>query len=367
MKRISLVLPAFLIVAGCEQAVEQVEESVTPVQISVVRPDSIAQYLKLTGGIEAMNEAFVHSKISERAEQILVKPGDTVKADQVLAVQSGEILEQSISLAEASLENANTQLSLARQNFDRMQRLFQNNAISRQQYDQSETQYKSAQAMVRQAEAQVAQSREQHRNSIITAPFAGKIAVVLYENGRMIPAGQPVAQIVNDHEMRAKLYVPAIDLPIISTGQKVIARFPAIPDSTFEGSIERINEAIDPARRAVEIDVRIGNERGLLKSGMFGQFLVETEIHDETIVLPDNVVFAETEISLDTRTGGQESVRRTYVYLVRDNRARLREVHTGLYSEGRIEVTAGLSYGDSVIVLGQHILSDDMPVEIVQE
>lgn len=367
MKKISLVFIPFILMAGCEATIEQVDKAPVPVQISSIRPDSISQFLKLTGGIEALDDALVYSKVSETAEYILVKPGDTVRGNQTLAVQTSHILQQGMNLAQASVENAETQYAMARQDYERMQRLFRNNAVSQQQCDQSETQYKAAQAMVKQAEAQLEQAREQYQNSIIKSPFAGTVAMVLYEKGQMVPAGQPVVQIVNDSQMKAKLFVPALDISLIRRGQNVIARFPAIPDTEFAGHIERINGAIDPVNRTMEIEVRIENTHPMLKSGMFGQFLIETQSHSNTIVLPDNVILSDTEVTLNPDTGEQTSVKRYYVYTVEGGAARLRQVEPGLYSEGRMEIVSGLSSSDSVIVMGQNLLKDNTPVTIVHE
>ena len=367
MKKSLIVVFALLLLAGCQSQKEQENKVSVPVRITVTQPDSISKYLKLTGGVEAMNDALVYSKTSEKVDKILVKIGEMVQANQALIVQSNQILGQGVKLAKASVENAKAQHQMVQQDYERIQRLFKSKAISQQQLDQTEAQFKAAEAGLEQAQAQLEQAKEQYQNSTVKAPFAGKVAMIMVENGQMVPAGQPVVKIVNASQMKAKLYVPATDMSFVHEGQKVIARFPAIPDTEFVGYIQRVDEAVDPVKRALEIEVRLVNDHPAIKSGMFGQFLVETQFHPNTIVLPDNAVLTQTEVKTNPKTGEQEAVKRYYAYIVKNGKAQLQEIKLGLYAEGRMEIISGLSVNDSVIVMGQNIVKDGNPVKIVNE
>jgi RND family efflux transporter MFP subunit len=257
---------------GCrkKEVKEKKEETAVPVMVYVAKLDTISQYLKLTGGIEAENEALVYSKTSEKIEKILVNIGDQVKRDQTLIIQSGQILQQGITQAEAALRSAQSQYELVQQEYARTERLFREKIISQQQLDQVKTQFEAAEANVEQAQSRLAQAQEQYETSVIKSPFAGKVAMIFFQAGQTAPAGQPVIKIVHTSAVKAKLYVPETDLAQIAMGQKVIATFPAFPDVEFGGSVERMDEAIDPLKRALEIEVSINNPQPNLKSGQFG-------------------------------------------------------------------------------------------------
>lgn len=349
---------------GCQSENDKEDETTIPVSVFVARPDSISQNLKLTGGIEAVNDAIVYSKISEKIDSILVRSGDKVKADQLLAVQSNQLLFEGVNVAQAALGNARAQYEMMQKNYERMQRLFSEQAISQQRFDQEETQFKLAEAGLEQARAHLGQAREQYENSFVKAPFSGTVAMIFFDEGQTAPAGQPVAKIVDTRQMKAKLYVPEVEVSSISVGQKAIIKFPALPEKQFFGVLYRIDEAIDPVKRALEIEVRITNNGTILKSGMFGQFLVETKHRTNTIVLVDNAIMTQTEVELDPETGEQKSVKRHFVYTIKDGKARMQDVVPGIYYHGKIEVTSGLSFGDSVVVVGQNIIKDGDLVKI---
>ena len=250
---VGLLVFLLVVFAGCHrQAEEQAvkEETAVPVMVHVAKPETISRYLKLTGGIEAENEALVYSKTSETIEKILVKIGDQVKRDQPLVIQSSQILQQGIMQAESALRSTKSQHELVRQEYERTERLFRENIISQQHLEQAKTQFEAAEAGVEQAESRLNQAREQYETSVIKSPFAGKVAMIFFQAGQTAPAGQPVVKIVHTSAVKAKLYVPEIDLAHVAIGQKVIATFPAFPDVEFTGSVDRMDEAIDPLKRA---------------------------------------------------------------------------------------------------------------------
>ncbi len=283
-----------------EQEVQaQKTETTVPVMVYVTKPMTISRHLKLTGGLEAENEAMVLSKSSEKIDKMLVKIGDAVTVDQVLMLQSNQILQQGIAQAEAALRAANAQYDQAQRDYARIQQLYQEKISSKQQFDQAQTLLKATKSSVEQAAASVKLTREQYENSVVKAPIAGTVAMIFYEEGQIVPVGEPVIKITNTNAVKAKLYVPEIDLAAIERGQQVVATFPAFPDLEFVGTITRLDEAVDPQKRALGIEVRIDNSHPLLRSGLFGQFLIETERRENAITLTDTAVMTQTEMRLD--------------------------------------------------------------------
>lgn len=369
--RITLMLVLILLtLTGCRrpqkpeaQAVKT--ETAVPVMVYVTKPTVIGRYLKLTGGIEAENEAVVLSKSNEKIDKLLVKIGDDVRTDQVLMIQSNQILQQSITQAEAALRAATAQYEQAQRDYARIEQLFQEKISSKQQFDQVQTQLKAAESTVEQANSRLKQAKEQYESNIVKAPIAGKVAMIFYRAGQIAPIGQPVIKITHTSAVKAKLYVPEIDLAAISPGQKVRATFPAFPDVEFIGRIDRIDEAIDPQKRALAIEVLIENPQPALKSGQFGQFLIETERRENAIGVADTAVMTQTEMKLDA-IGKQISSKTYYVYVVENDRVQKRVVTPGIYAQGQIEITSGLKAGESVIVVGQNIVKEGDLVKIVE-
>lgn len=386
---------AFLLFAlsGCRRSdiqnaqAEAPQEKAVSVMTYEVRPDTISRYIKLTGGLEAGNETLVYSQSTEKLEQIKVKVGQQVKANQVLAIQSGRVLQQSVKQAEAALQSAIAQEELAKKNHARNEQLFQEQIISKQVFDQTATALKTAKLTVAEAQARLAQMQEQQGDTVIKAPFAGKVAQIFFHEGDMVSSGQAVFKIVNTGTFKAKLAVPETEAAYISLGQAVIATFPAIPDAEFVGSITRIDEAIDPDKRSLEIEVSFTNpsadaeqaqpdaagnaaqvqgKLASLKSGQFGQFKLEVERHENTVAIPDNALMTQTTVEVNEQ-GQQITTKTHYVYVVEQSKAVMKTVTPGIYSSGRVELTSGVNIGDAVVVTGQNVVKNGDPVTTLNQ
>lgn len=367
MKRTILLVVLFgLFFSACSSESEQTVEKPIPVKIYKVKPESISKFIKLTGAVTASNDAVVFSKITEKLVKINVNPGDNVSAGQVLAVQYNTSLEQGVKLAEAALKSAEATLKLVNQESERVTKLFQQKAASQQQYDQAVSQKETAEAAFEQAKLQIAQERERYDNSFIKAPFAGVVAAFYYENNQMVPAGTAVAQVVGKNGIKAKLKVSSKDIPLIKSGQPVKVSFPSIPDQTYNGSVVNINQAVDPVTRLLEIEVQITNPDSRVKSGIFGEFLIDVVSKENTMVIPETASLQQTEIIINKETGMQQTVKKYYVFLVKNNKAELKEIKAGIINDGRMEILNGLQISDNVVVVGQNIVREGQTVNVIE-
>jgi len=368
MDKFRLILIAFsmtLLFIGCQKQTEESNEKEVPVRVINIETGSISSYIKATGSIIAENDAVLFSKINEKIDEILVSTGQSVRKDQIIAVQYNEIFRQGVELAKASVQNAEAQLNLILQDYARFEKLFNQNAISVQQFEQIKTQKTAAESGLEQAKAGLHQAEEQFQNSFIKSPFAGIVASIYVEKDQMLPMGQPIAQIVGSSDMKTKLNISSIDMRKVNKGQNVIAKFPAISNQEFKGIITEIDYAVNQITKSLNVEVRILEKDPAIKSGMFGEFYIETDKRENTIVVPDNAVQTQTEVILNKSTGLMESLKKYFIYKVSDNRAKHVEVTTGINSKGQIEILSGLNIGDKMIVVGQSIVKEGQLVRIV--
>jgi RND family efflux transporter MFP subunit len=359
-----IVFTMFLTV-GCGEDEKAKAEKTVPVKIYKVKNDRIENAIKVTGSITAGEDVIVYAKVSERIERIYIKPGDRVSIGQTLAVQYNAIFRQGVEAAETAVKSAESQAKLVSQDYERMKTLFAQKAISQQQYDQIKTQNESLQLMLDQAKLQLKQAKEQYDNSFVKAPFSGVAASVFVETNQMVTAGIPIVQVINPKNMKAKIKVPSSDIKGIFKGQNVKINFPSVPDKSYFGTIAQIDQAVDQFTKNLQIEILIKSPDNMIKSGMFGEFLIETDIKENSIVIPENSVQSRTEVIIDRETGLQKSMRKHFVFVVKNGVAQLVEVKTGIVNDGRMEVISGLSSGDVVIVVGQNIVKAGEKVKII--
>ncbi|MDQ7816850.1 MAG: efflux RND transporter periplasmic adaptor subunit [Melioribacteraceae bacterium] len=357
---------AMIFMVACSQQENDNTEKSVPVKIYKVKSESISQYIRVTGTVTAEEDVIVYSKISERIEKIYAKPGQRVTKDQVLAEQKNEIYKQGLDIANAALRTADLQVKMTLQDFERMNKLYSEKAISQQQYDQIKTAKETAEQGFNQAKSAYEQTKEQYENSFIKAPFAGVVAAVYVEENQTISMGQPVVQVLSPSKMKSKVNLTGADIQNIKAGQKVLIKFPTIRGEEFNGRVDKINSSIDQMSKSMEVEIILLSNDSRIKSGMFGEFLIETKKIDNSIVVPESALLPQTEIKIDRDTGLQNLIKKYYVFVVENGRAKLKEVKTGMANNGQIEITGGINIGDTIIVVGQNIVKEDQPVNVIE-
>ncbi|MBN1639287.1 MAG: efflux RND transporter periplasmic adaptor subunit [Ignavibacteriales bacterium] len=363
---ISFLLTIFLLVLlSCGSETEKQEEVVVPVKVYNVQPESLIQYLKLTGTITAGKDQILYSKMYERIEKLYVKAGDRVSTNQTIARQYNASLSQGVEVAKANLNNAETQYELAKQNFQRMERLFEQRAISTQQFDQASAQFKAAGTGLEVARAQYHQSLENYQNSIIKSPFSGVVAAVFIEQNQTVSTGQKIAQIIDPSTMKSKIKVASRDISLIKIGKEVEVSIPSIPNKKYNGNIKTIDQAVDPVSKTLEIEVVITDADDNIKSGMYAEYMIPINSVERAKVVPETALLSQTEVQINRETGTQETLKRYFLFVVENGKAKMKEVQVGLISNNRVEITEGLNFNDKVIVVGNNIVQDNQKVNII--
>ncbi|MBS4036496.1 MAG: efflux RND transporter periplasmic adaptor subunit [Ignavibacterium sp.] len=353
-------------ISGCSEKNDNNVEKPVPVMVYKVGSENISEQIVVTGSISATEDVMVYSKISEKVDKIYVKPGDKVGTGKVVASQYSETLKQGVEASEAALKTAEVQLDLMNKEYERMESLFKQKAISQQQFDQVVVQKKSASYGFEQTKAMLKQSKEMYENSFIRAPFNGTVASVFVEKDQMIGAGMPVVQIINPSSMKAKLKLASKDAVYVKKGQKVDISFPSIKNKKFVGIVTQVNEALDQLTKTLEVEVTISTSSPEIKSGLFGEFGIKTNERENVIVIPENAVLSQTEVTIDRSTGLQKPIRKYFVFLVKNGKAEIKEIFIGIKNNSRLEVKNGLSSSDTIIVIGQNIVKAGQTVKIIE-
>ena len=351
---------------GCSQNEDEVVEKPVPVKIYSVKTESISNYIHATGSVFGDEDVILYSKFSESVKNIFVRPGEYVKKDDVLIEQKNDIPKQSLESAKAALKTAQSQAELSKADFERMKELYSQKAISPQQFDQAKAQKETTEHTVEQAQSMFEQAKEQYENSFIKAPFNGTVAAVYVENNQTLTMGQPVIQLVSSSKMKSKINLTGDDIHNVKLGQTVQIKFPTIPDETFSGKVEKINTAIDQMSKSLEVEITFLTKDDRIKSGMFGEFFIETKKITNGLVIPESSLIPQTEIKVNRETGLQNTFTKYFLFVIKDNKAVMTEVHTGISNDGLIEIKSGLNIGDSVVIVGQNIVKEGQTVNVIE-
>jgi RND family efflux transporter MFP subunit len=337
----------------------QTQIELRPVQVKVykVTGQRIAEKLTYTAVLEAWKKQVITPDISGKIARIYVNEGDRVRAGQLLAELDTRAIRLQLEQAEAALAGAKANLEDARKNVERMERLFQEKAVSEQQYEKARLVLEAAQAQKDQAEAAVNLARHNLDVSLMEAPFDGVIASKNAEEGDVInpmmggmSATSGVLSLVNYSRVKVKFDVAPEDIQKISRGQRIYLKGYDLPEQRFEGEISVVNAAADLQTKKFRVEALINNPDLQLKPGMFGQVIIEVKSKENVLAVPLKALLENS-----------------YVMVVEGDKAVRKNVTIGLKNKDLIEITSGLNENDLVIVEGNFGLPDGNPVEIQNE
>jgi RND family efflux transporter MFP subunit len=327
------------------------------VEVSVVRVarSEISQTLAVTGTIAALpnRDVKVSSLVPGRVARMMVAEGDRIRQGQVLAkIEDRPYLDQ-IQQAEGAVEQAKANLENARLNLTRNETLFQHGVAAGKELEDARTQVSVNQAALSQAEGALALARLQLSRTEVPSPLDGIVVKRLLSVGEQVDgtAAQPIFEVANTAQVELFGNVPAVYLEKIRPGQEFQITTDIAPGKTFEGRVVAISPAVDASTNVGLVRIRIVNQAGLLRLGMFLSAQAPLETHPNALVVPSQAVYRNEQ--------GQ-----ALVYRVRDDKAEAVPVELGIETQERVELLSGVEAGDTVILSGGYGLESGARVKV---
>ena len=307
-----------------------------PVRVVPVERRPIAQFLETNGTVESDNDVALVARTSGPIVELLVEEGMKVEAGQLLArIDDAEIRAR---LAIATVNQGEAELA-----HQRAKAQYESEILSREMFDQATAKLDAARASVHETQVQLDYTS-------IRAPFRGMIVTRFIKFAQHVQSSTPLFRISAFDPLQCPIQVPEKDLGRLKLGQRAHLTVEAFPGERFDARVLRVSPVVDSATGTVKTTLEV-ETHGRLRPGMFASVFLETDRHDDALVIPKTALVLE-------------SIGDT-VYIKDGEVARRREVRLG-YDEGdHVEVLAGLDAGQEVVVLGQDSLSDGTPVYVL--
>jgi RND family efflux transporter MFP subunit len=330
--------------------------TIAEVTVTHVARADISSTLTVTGTIAALpsQDVKISSLVAGRIARLMVAEGDHVRQDQVLAQIDDRPYRDQLQQAEAGIEQAKANLENAMLNRDRNETLFKRGIAARKDAEDARTQVSVSQAAVSQAEAQLAFARLQTSRTEVRSPLAGTVVKRFVSDGEQVDgtAAQPLLEVANLRQ--AELYgnVPAVYLGQIHVGQTLMISTDAFPGWSFRGRVVAISPAVDSSTNVGLVRIRIANEDGLLRLGMFLSAEVPLETHANALVVSPQAIYRDDQ--------GQ-----TEVFRVQGDIAEAVPAKLGIETHQQVELLSGVKEGDTVILTGGYGLSEHTRVKVI--
>lgn len=283
--------------------------------------------IEALGTLEPNEKVDLTLNTADRVTAIYFDDGQRIKAGKTLLSLAQREQLALVEAAEATLEEATRQL-------DRVLRLSDENAISQSEVDQANRNKNNASAQLRAVQSRL-------KDRVLVAPFDGILGFRMVSVGSYVKAGDIVATLLDDSEMKLEFSIPSTFLRSVTPGTSIKAFSPDLPNEAFTGTIATIDNAIDPVTRSIKVRAKLPNPDQILKSGMFMQVTLiaaprqALSVPEEAIkpVGPEAFVFIA-----DNSSGKTIATRR--------------KVELGAREGKYVEILAGLENGQQVITEG---------------
>jgi len=304
-------------------------------EVVEIKYTSVPIRIEVTGQVAPIFQAALSSRIQGTIDTLFVREGTPVVKGQTLIQLDNRDVRADLARASAEVENTKAQL-------DRMNQLYAQDAVSRQEMENATRAYKVAEANRTTVLAQLSYT-------IVKAPFDGVITEQMVEAGELASPGQLLLRMENPRQLRLKATVAEGDLRSVSLGDKISVVIDAVGEQALDGVVGQILPAGDSQTHTFTVKVDLPAELGL-KTGMFGRFQLEKGT-SKTILVPWTAVVEHGELTSVFAVGS-------------DQIARLRWVKVGRRLDQQVEILSGVNVGESVLLDATRGI-DDMAVKIV--
>ncbi|HEY0868032.1 MAG TPA: efflux RND transporter periplasmic adaptor subunit, partial [Fimbriimonas sp.] len=261
---------------------------------------------------------------------------------QTLAIMENGTRSEDIATARANVQQAEEGVRTARaqKSLD---------VVLADQVNGARAQVESARANVQSAGAQVRIAQQNLADTLIRAPFAGRVQGKPAQVGTVVAPGTPIIRLVGGDGVYFSGQVPESQIQKVQAGESVDVTIDAFPGRKFVGRIAAVSPQGSSVGRLFDVRVQIAGETSSLKPGMFARGSVQLEVVPSATVVPKTAVV----------TQGNSR----YVFVVDGDKAKRVPVQTGLEQGTMIQVK-GVPANAQVIVRGQNGLSEGAPIRV---
>ena len=305
------------------------------------RPGSPMDSFVLPGNVTAWTDSPIYARTSGYLTRWYYDIGAGVKKGALLAQIATPEVDQQLAQAEADLATAQATANNARIQAERYTGLVKSNAVSRQDTDTYVNQAAATAAAVHSAQANVQRLRELQSFEKVYAPFDGVVTARDVDIGQLIDpgAGKELFHMQAVQTLRVYTNVPQEYVEAAKRGLKLDMTFPQYPGKTFQGTLVRTADAIDPASRTLLVEIDVNNRDGQLLPGSLAQVHFKAPATVRTFIVPASaLIFRRQGIQLGTVV---DSSHGPVAHLV--------PVMIGEDDGATVQIVSGIRAGDKVI------------------
>ena len=382
----ALILLIIILIIGKKANWFGQNNDVIAVETQKVTPITLTQKVSATGKIQPELEIKLSSEVSGEIIELPIKEGQMVKKGDLLVRINPDIYQSIVKRSAASLETVRASLQQADANFKEAQEsynrnkiLFDKGVISKSDWDKATSTYEVAKASresarynVQSAMATVTEAQDNLKKTVIYAPTNGtisKLSVELGERvvGTMQMTGTEIMRVANLGSMEVEVDVNENDIVKVNVGDSVNVEVDAYLKRIFKGTVTNIantansTSSVDQVTNfKVKIHIEESSYQDLLKDkpagyspfrpGMTATVDILTNTKKDVVAVPISAIMIKKKSEINPNTPKQDADKKQeVVFVLKNGKAELRTVNTGIQDNVNIEILSGISKDETII------------------
>jgi HlyD family secretion protein len=366
------------------------KEEIVSVQTEKVEKRTITQTVAATGKINPEFKVAINPEVTGEIIELPVKEGDIVKKGQLLIrikgdqyVAQNERLEANLQSSKANLKMREAELTKVELDYNRVKELHGKGLASDSELESARSNFLSTKAAYQAAEANVAQSEaslkeimDQISKTAIRSPMDGVVTKLNVELGERVfgagfSMGSDIMTISDLRNIEAVVEVDENDVVLVSVGDTATIKVDAFKDQEFAGIVSEIGNSANTSGLGTqqevvnfEVKIKLIDPKNSLRPGMSCTADIETETIGNILSVPIQSVTTRSDMRnmgqpsgdgedegiIQVKTDKKENIKpKEVVFLIKNGKAKMVEVETGLSDDNYIAVTKGLEGGEDVV------------------
>ena len=309
-----------------------------------IKEQVFASYIEAQANLKTRKNILILPEFQGTLEKIYVDEGQNVSKGKLLAEINDSGLKD-------QLDQLIIQRDFAKENYERIQRLWENNIGSEIQFLKSKSDFESIQKGVDQMRDMLSKTK-------IYAPFTGVVDEIIANQGsNLIPGVTNILRLVNLDDVYAEAFVSEKYISSISNGTEALVKIPLL-NKEIQSEVTQTGNFIDPNNRTFRIEIPVDNTDRRIKQNLDAKILINTYKKDNAVVVPLRIIREDAE-------------GKNYIYVMDEDKkdgvyiTRKAVIKIGNKSNTDAEVIEGLNFGEIIVLEGANLVEDLQRVKLI--
>jgi len=320
------------------------------IEVAAAVGKTITEWDEFSGRLEAVDRVEIRPRVSGTIDAVHFREGAMVKKGDLLFTIDPRPYAAEVARAEADLAAAQVRAAHAKTEETRAQRLLDDNAISKREFDERINAARESGANVRGAQAQLESARLNLAYTRIVAPVSGKVSRAEITVGNLVAAGAAtpalttvvsVSPVYASFEIDEQTYL-RYTAPGAGGTQANLPVFLGLADEDghpHEGRIQSVDNRLDPKSGTIRVRAVFDNADGRLLPGLYAKVRFGGGVPHAAVLINDRAI-------------GTDQGKKFVLVLDRASKLVYREVELGPTFEGLRVIRKGLNPGETIVVNG---------------